>query len=344
MSDEILVRDRQVGIEMGWHRKTIIVDEITPENAFNFEYIRTPIYANKGGLKKVPGWDIFISSDDNQICGKPVADTYQEISNKRFYEIFQNAMGGTGAKVESIGTIRDRSQRFMTIKLPDDCVTIGKRVFKQRINILDSINGTVALHAINSSICVVCANTFNMTLGDFCGEFRFKLKHTATISQKIVNMEEAINALCGVNAQFNQAMKEASEMPIAKDDFEPLVTGFLLRSEKAQGKALTTRTKNAANRIATLGIVAGKGNDGETLLDVFSGATDYYSHESAGGTDEEKQDLSAFNGSGNRLSNEFFGQLFNLDDKGRFVGIASDRIETMVKTGRKALQEYAMAN
>lgn len=338
MAHEIQSRDSQIGLTMGWHGLTKVVEVIDEKNAFNWDIKRKPTYFHDGKtFERVPDADVFVSTDDKLTCGKTVADTYKEITNKRFFEIFKNSMAGTGAIVESTGTTHNRTRRFMTIKLPADCVKIGHREFLQRINILDSINGTVALHAINSSICVVCANTFNATLRDFEGEFQFKIKHTKSLLEKVVNMEEAIENLCGVNAQFTAAMEAANEFPIKADEISPLVTGILGGNEP-----LTTRTRNMADEISTLAI-KGAGNRGETLLDVFSGFTDYYTHASAGGESRQKQMVSSEFGSGNTRKNQVFSQLFEMHE-GKFVQVANARINDMVSTGRKALTEYALAN
>jgi len=134
----------------------------------------------------------------------PVSESYQALTNGRFWEIVQNAVGGTGAVIESAGTIYDRCRRFITVKLGTDLDTfnVGDREFKNRFSLLDSIDGSTNFYGVNSSTCVVCANTFQMVMGDTTGEFRFKIRHSKNLLPKIENMEKAIDQFIGVTAQF----------------------------------------------------------------------------------------------------------------------------------------------
>jgi hypothetical protein len=340
MSDEIMVRDNQAGLVMAWHHKTKVVPVVTLDAAFPYEIRRMPMYVNtavKGPPKftKVPGFDVFLCSDDNQIAGKPVAATYQAISNERFFGLCQSGLAGTGAIIESAGTIMDRSRRFLTIKLPNDATTIGKRVFKNRISIIDSIDGSTYLYGVNTSTCVVCANTARIVMDDKTGEFRFRLRHTGALDTKIIDMEKTIEGLVGVQAQFNAAMAAADSEPLASADARNLFAGWL--GEGAD--ELSTRATNTVERLVELHR-GGAGNAGETLLDGIGAVTDFYSHESSGAQEKDgfrwKQWNSSEFGAGAKAKTDFIQSVITAD-KGRFVELNRVGIADLQRRGAQLL-------
>ncbi len=160
MAHQLEARDIQAGIEQAWHGLTKVVPAVTYADAFPFDIEREQLHtADHGPLE---GWSYFRCTDDNKPAGKPVPDSYQALTNARFWEIVQNAIGGTDATVESAGTIFDRCRRFVTVKLGTDMddFKVGDRTFKNRFSLLDSIDQSTNFYGVNSSTCVVCANTF----------------------------------------------------------------------------------------------------------------------------------------------------------------------------------------
>jgi phage/plasmid-like protein (TIGR03299 family) len=342
MSADLFELDVQAGIEMAWHKKTIVMEKVTREAAFPFEIERKPIFVNSGKLRKVADFSVFVATDNGEIIGKPMSDTYSALKNEEFWELCQDALRGTGAIVESAGTLNNRARRFITIKLDDKSTKIGGREFKNRISMIDAIDGTAYFHAINTSVCVVCANTARMAIGDMTGEFRFKLKHTKNFHTKIENMEKQIESMLGVQAEFNAALEMTANEPLAITGARHLFAGWL----GSEAETLSTRAVNTVERLVALH-VKGLGNDGETLLDGVSAVTDFYSHESSGGDENDgfrwKQFNSSEFGSGNRAKTDFLSTLF-LTEKGRVKGIDRNGIAEMQKRGATLLLDYASKN
>ncbi len=334
-----MFRDLQSGIIQAWHGLTKVVPQVTRELAFPWELKEVPLYVQTGKLTKVPGFKAFVASDDKLLCGKPMAETYQALSNAEFWDTANEALEGTGAVVESAGTIMDRSRRFLTIKLADDKREIGGRKFLHRISFVDSIDGTTHFYAVNTSVCVVCANTARMVMGDMAGEFRFKLKHTKGFRAKIEGMNAQIESMLGVRAEFESALEIAASEPLVEDNARNLFAGWL----GTDATKLSTRAVNTAERLTAL-YRGGAGNKGKTLLDGVSAVTDFYSHESSGGEDKEgfrvKQELSSEFGAGARAKTDFLSALF-LTEKGKVRGLNRNGITEMQNRGSKLLADYA---
>jgi len=337
-------RDVQAGIQQAWHGSTNVVPVVEFDNAFPFEIERLPLLvANDTPLE---GWSFFRCSDDGKPAGVPVFESYVALTNARFWEIVQNAVGGSGAIIESAGTIYDRCRRFVTVKLGTDVddFTVGDRQFKNRFSLLDSIDGSTNFYGVNSSTCVVCANTFQVVMGDTSGEFRFKIRHSKNIMPKIENMEKAIDQFLGVTAQFKKALETANEIPVTPVDARSLFAGWIA----TEASGISARSFNIVTRLSEL-FQRGAGNNGETLLDAFSAVTDFYSHESSGGLDQEgfrmKQTISSEFGSGSRKKQDFFANLFTAKKMEDPI-FQRDSFDALVSRGRtviKTMEEIEVA-
>lgn len=336
MPANIFDRDVQVGLEMAWHGGTKVVSDVKFEDAFPFEIERLPLYiANDTPLE---GWAYFRCSDDGQPAGVPIPDSYSAITNERFWEVVNNAVGGSGAVIESAGTLFNRCRRFITVKLntESDDFQVGERTFKNRFSLLDSIDQSTNFYGVNSSTCVVCSNTFAMVMGDKSGEFRFKLRHSKNLLPKIENMEKAIDSFVGVTAQFKSALEVANSIPVKIEDARSLFAGWAVTDTGG----ISSRTYNTVGRLTDL-FKGGAGNRGETLLDAFSAVTDYYSHESSGGEDQPgfrmKQTLSSEFGSASRKKQDFFSNLFIAPKRADKPTFNRDNFNSLVDRGRSIL-------
>jgi len=338
MPAEIIDRDIQAGTEMAWHGMTKVVPVVNFGDAFPYEIEQRDIHLDDG--TKWEGYYYFRCSDDGKPAGKPLPDTYKAVTNERFWEIVNNAVGGSGAIIESAGTLDNRSRRFITVRLGTnlDEFKVGDRVFKNRFSLLDSIDQSTNLYGVNSSTCVVCANTFRVVMGDRSGEFQFKLRHSKNLIPRIENMEKTIDSFVGVTAQFQKALTMANEIPVKVEDARPLFAGWL--AEETNG--LSTRSLNVAGRLTEL-FQRGAGNRGETLLDALSAVTDYYTHESSGGSEQPgfrmKQTKSSEFGAGAQAKQEFFRSIFSVEGKrdDATVSFNRDGFQSMVANGRNLI-------
>ena len=345
--------DHYISTRAGWVSKNT-VEEITFENAFPYELERVPLFdgsGNKADFNGTKYWGLRCS-DTGDFTGKPVPDSYQHLSNERFWDIVQNAVGGTDAKVENVGTFKNRARRYITVALGTDMdqFYVGQREFKNRFCLLDSIDMSSSLYGVNTSICIVCQNSFNAAMQDKSGLFRFKVRHSKNMIEGIENMEKGIESFIGVAKQFKHAMEVAASIPVNREEASEAFTGWIMKDSK--DKVMSTRTRNTVERLGNL-FVTGAGNKGETLLDAFSAVTDYYSHESSGGQEKDgfrmKQNESSNFGAGNRAKQDFFKHLFttpkNLDERPAFNPTG---FKNLREIGRKVEQEtqnqIAMAN
>ncbi len=99
--------------------------------------------------------------------------------------------------------------------------------------------------------------------------------------------------------QFAKLLTDLANVPLVEKDATAFLIGFLyahdqkmIDDETPQTEIdrleVSTRRMNQVNRMVEL-YKTGKGNKGENFADLFQAITDYYTHESAGGDDIQKQ-------------------------------------------------------
>ena len=344
-------QDHYISTTKGWINQNNTVDEITFDKAFPYDFERHPINYGDEHLQ-INGTKYYVleCSDNGQTVGKPIPETYQHLTNERFWEIIQNSVGGTDAIIENAGTFKNRGRRFVTVQLGTDMdkFYVGNREFKNRFCLLDSIDMSSSLYGVNTSTCIICQNSFSAAMSDRSGLFRFKVRHSKNMIVGIENMEKGIESFIGVSKQFKHALEKANTIPVKHAEANQLFTGWIAK-DNAKDKVLSTRSKNIVNRLGEL-FVSGKGNEGQTLLDAFSAVTDFYSHESSGGKDKDgfrtKQNESSQFGTGNRVKQNFYNELFSSPhETSRMPNFKKESFDSLKERGREVMaQESVVMN
>ena len=322
------IRDVQTGVEMAWHKKTNLVENISRENCGILYGQRIePLYFRDGeNLVEGNGRQI-VCNDDNLPVGRAVGKDYKLITNSDVWDSVLAGIGGTSHKVVSCGTVNDRSLGFISIAIAEQ-FKAATRETKSVMNVLWGHGGNKAVLARTGFTVVVCHNTFNMAMAEKT-DFKLSIRHTAKAN--VLDLGKAIDAHIGVVAEFKNAMDEMHSVDVSVDKARKIYTGFISEGETPETKTGISRLTNTVNTMVEL-FRFGKGNSGRTMADVFNGATDYFSHESSGGVGNSwKQFISSEFGSGDIGKGEFFGLLRNPAD-----------LTVAVKDGEKVLAELGI--
>lgn len=314
MAHNLQSRDIQTGIEQAWHGLTNVVECISRENSgICYEMATVPlVYVSPetGETVETPHRQI-ISLDDYLPIGRAVSDTYCLIDNSRIWAMVEDSMQGMKHQIVSVGTVDDRSKGFISIKL-DEGFTAASRQTDSLLNLLWGHGGSLSLIARSGTTVVVCQNTFNVALGRKGRDLNLTVKHTKNALDRIDNMGKAIEAHYGVMAEFKLAMDSLEAQTCDEEKARKVISGVLAPDTFERELTVSTRTRNQIDRIAYL-FNHGAGNRGSNLADVFNAATDYYSHESSGGSDRMKQFVSSEFGAGQRSKEGFFEVLTDSD-------------------------------
>lgn len=325
-----------------WHRSYDAFESISlKDKSFalnNWEVVQSELLLPN---KKGSGVFILTGSDDGQRIGKPFEETYSVFSNKDTVYMIEAIIAkleklGVHPEIVTSGSVENREKTFVTIKIPEnEKFIIDGREFKLFLDILNGFGGKSKVVLNNSNVCVCCANTYKMALHDDSGAFRFSVPHRrnlkAMISEVVELIPAAFESSLKCNREFENHLKNFAQFPIGLTDCENVFAWFLGQS----AEPISTRTANQINRLQAL-FVRGKGNKGETAFDLFQAATEYYTHESAGESDDvTKQFDSSEFGSGAEKKQLFFSALCELvNSKEKFA--AAGRIgETILLAYRK---------
>ncbi len=309
MAHNIQKRDIQTGVEQAWHKLTNVVENIDETNAG----ILYPMYIAETYFKTPDGKEVasngrqIVAGDDNLPIGRTVGNDYKLISNREIWDAVQDGLSGTSHKIVSCGTVADRSLGFVSVKVAENFIA-AKRDTQNVMNVLWGHGGNKAVVARSGFTVVVCQNTFNMAMGER-SDFKLSFRHTANTN--ILDLGKAIDAHIGVTAEFKLAMDGLDAVDVKASEARKIFAGFISGGETPESKTGISRFSNTLDRVQEL-FVSGKGNSGRTLADVFNGVTDYYSHESTGGTAWKQFSSSEFGSAGNRKT-EFFDILTNPD-------------------------------
>lgn len=332
MSHEILQRDKQQGRHMAWHRLTEIVPDLSTENCILGKWDATPRpLVIEPNIKT--DYSILVGSDDSLPIGKPFAESYAPLFNRDFLAVVQKAIAGTAHVVESVGSVKDRSLVFLTVKLANlDMFKAAGREFEPFLNFINSFDKSSAFVANTTNVCTVCNNTLQLNLSLKGKGIQARVKHTKNAPTAIENVAQLIEAAIGVQAEFAIAMDSFAGIAINETTAREILTGFVAPTDadSASFEGLSTRTENAIDEMVSL-FKGGAGNRGKNLADLFSAVTDRYSHSSSSESNALRQFESSEFGAGATKKREAF-----------YAFQSSETLKNLAKRGSAILAQNAI--
>ncbi len=302
------------------------------------------------------GLSMLVCTDDNKPIGKDYfdkekkkmvfvrqsfnPDTYSPLFNAEFIGVAEQiieALQKHGIKhhVATTGSVENRNRVFISIRIEEnENFKIGEREFLAYIDCLNSFNKSCNVTFTNSNICVCCANTFRMALRDDSGAFKVSIPHRKNMRAVLADVPKLIELAFKGNENFKNTLRRWSSMEIGATDASNLFAAFV--GEGDEEAALSQRSLNQVETLARL-FKSGKGNKGETLLDAFSAATEYYTHMSAGDSEDTmKQFESSEFGNASEKKIEFFDCLVGATETSeKFAGVARIGERILIATNKK---------
>lgn len=325
--------DSMQGLKKFWHGLNEIVQKIAlatcplAKNAPNgWDVEKRPMFEPDGSKSD---YCRIVCTDDPTIrIGKPVhCETYGLIDNAAFLNVVQDAIDRVpGARIESVGSVCGRTKTFVGVSIPEIAETKGAG--RQILPYLNFVNGFDGLpfYCLANNHFVVCDNTLQLAIQEASGKIlRLRIPHTKNAPDRIENLPQLIDAYCGTQRKFAAIMDRLADQSVSTDNAEKFFAGFLTVSDtmpaakilagsvSREDLAMSTRRSNQKDRLLDL-FANGAGNRGNDRSDLFGSVTDYFSHESSGGSDRWKQVASSEFGAGQNQKDRAFQVL--QDDKG----------------------------
>lgn len=330
MADRIFENDIHEALKQAWHGKTVIRPDLSLDNnqLNNWDLVETPLFF---AGDKPAGFSILQCSDKPELAiGAPFNPlTFKPITNKDFLQLVRDSISGTGHKVTSVGSVRNRGRVFVSIELISmEKFKAAGRDFSAYLNFGNGHDKSSVLWVNTSNTCTVCDNTFSANLftveakdstATQTDDIKVRVRHTKNAAMKLPALATLIDKAVGVQAEFALELDKLTK--VAVDNPQGLFAGFLGRkiTEENVVKGLSTRAINTSLRLTTLFKSGDKGNRGENMTDAFSAVTDYYTHESSGGENTMRQVLSSEYGAGQVAKADFWNVCRNPDMTAKMV-------------------------
>lgn len=308
---------------------------------------------------RASAFQILVCSDNGLEIGRPFnPGTYSLLNNQGFLNIIGEIMAvmdSLGFKVEivSSGTLAERERQFISLRIVnvEEMKVDETRTIRAFLNCLNSIpsNASCNVTFANNCFVVCCKNTFARALRRADDTpFHASIKHTKGMKAMLADVPVMVESFLTGNQAILANCKAFAAMDCSLGIAESIFSAFLTRTGKNRlpksakdlakladekflelagfdmSGELTQRSANTVETLKKLYGKAGKGNKGETMLDTFQAATEYFTHASAGDSDNAmKQIQSSELGSGAIAKLDFYETLVGLaHSKGRLAGVA----------------------
>jgi hypothetical protein len=297
MSHEIQKRDRQTGLEVAWHRKTHVVEEVNRDNSMPWDVSKRQLLYESpyGQIQEAGDHSILIADDDGLVVGGPFASTYHPSSVKTFWNVIEKGLEGIDYQIVSSGSVSDRTKIFTSIKL-NEGFNIAGREFKDYLTLIDSFDKSTSFQCRYSNVCVVCANTYSAVMNS--GETVGKARHTVNIDIHIEALIKCIKEFTNFSNKQKEVHLEAHNAPISRDE----ARAWFASIEGRNSKVITNPMMQKIARLTEL-FESGKGNEGKTRLDAFQAFTEFHTHESSNRSSGDSQYMTSEWGSSAQLKN-----------------------------------------
>jgi len=222
-----------------------------------------------------------IERDDTGSVLGVVGDGFELVMHAEMGEILE-AIVGEGAKFETAGSCRGGAQVWALAYL-DEPLSIAHDDTDTYpfIALLNAHDGSGACKLTNSSIRVVCWNTYQMTSleGERTGR-QFTFRHTASVHERIDEAKAALSGLRDETAQWSELATELFGMPVSDVVFNHFLADFIpepaaeIVSDRVRANVDKARTIFRSLYFDSLTTEAHRG----TALGVIDTAVEYLDH------------------------------------------------------------------
>jgi hypothetical protein len=330
------VNDLLVTTGETWNAKHGEIVEVINLGDSSFPFNRFEYQAEQFPNSK---WSILRTSDNGAEVGVPFdAKSYSVFTNAKRRDFLERMLGGlekygVKAAIKTAGTLRDRARQFVSIELGGlDKLEAGGRKINSFLSLLTAVDKSLSFTLSNSTLTVCCANTFAMVENETGVPLYSKVKMTRNADFWIEEIPLIVESFVSGNEALLLKLNQWHSIGVNATQAEQIFAAWLAD----EGEPVSTRLANIIQRLKELH-VNGKGNKGETALDCFNAVTEYYTHESAGDSNNIlKQFENSEIGAGADSKADFFRYLTE-------AFVSSEKFEGVCKVGDSILVAYNKA-
>ena len=257
----------------GWSNK--IADSINSveDIGLNWNVQKTPMVALLEGKYPLP-IESHVSvnrSDSNESIGV-VGAGYEPIQNSRIWEALHQSLDGVKHEVCGGGYTHNGGRVFVQTKVSDEDFTVNGDEFDNYITFYSSHDGSSAFELFDTSVRMICENTFRVAKKLGGKAFKLKVRHTRNAEIRFDNVMNCLENIFDNRRIAYEKLNMTAETPMAYPEMIAWATSFFNKSNK-----LSTVSSNKAHEARRLAL-GGVGNNGRTSYDMFNGVTELLTH------------------------------------------------------------------
>lgn len=195
------------------------VNEILVNNNLDFRIEKTPLYTNDGLITPYYG---LINTKTNEVLNC-VKQGYTVSQNDEVIELVLRGMEGFGElSVQKAGSLNGGRKVFVQLAI-EGLQKVGDERIKRYVTIIDSNDGSTGLGVSIGELVMSCQNQFYK----FYKNSQSKLKHTASLTQRIKEMPYLIETVLSENMRLTETYKQFQSTEITKGLADEMVKNLL---------------------------------------------------------------------------------------------------------------------
>ena len=236
--------DRQEGTEIAWHELTHLRPDFSLDNNWLRDWDVEPrrVFVETGrdldDRIEIPFRQLVCTDDDSILVGYPYnPETYKPLLNSEFLKLAEDCVAGTGHKLVSGGSVRNRGRTFLSFKIEGlESFKAGGRSFDSFLNFGNGHDKSSVIWANTSNTCSVCDNTFSANLYSAMragaesldgNKMSARLRHTINFDAKLPDIVDLVEKAVGVQAEFAVAFESLTSKPCSPAVARNVYAGFI---------------------------------------------------------------------------------------------------------------------
>ena len=218
----------------GWHGLGRVLENVPDsitmlrESGLDWHVSMRPI-ADPTGYP-VEGFKGTYRDDTNKSLGV-VSEKYQIVQNVQAFDFLDSLLQDGIMRYESAGAIRGGRIVWVLGRMPTVDVVAADDTLNRYVLFTTSHDGKACLHAIPTSVRVVCANTYRAAIGDNKG-----YRHSGDMGKKLELARQYISQFDEAFTLYRDSARKLVEMPIGSESAKRYVQTLFPPVNSASGK------------------------------------------------------------------------------------------------------------
>lgn len=194
-------------------------------------YIRLP----DGTFKEIQDVKATVRTDHNHPLGV-VSDMYQPIQHADMVEDIKALCGEGGAKVHTIGSLRNGQRVWSLLELNETAKIAGDEI-KPYLAIMSSHDGSMSYTVAPTAVRIVCNNTFQAALNS-AADGAVRIRHTRNAKDAIKQARQVLGDVTASWTGFKETLQKLADKRVSQTFasfvFDKLAPGDSKQAEKAK--------------------------------------------------------------------------------------------------------------